>query len=172
MSKELIALIIGLSAPLIVAITGLVTWALKAKKEALTIQENNARSFKIETYNTLLEPIIGVLTFSIPEVEQQNEAKKMLSIEYRKAAFNLITFGSDEVVRSYNKLMQAFITHDSPQEVDQREFGIAMIQLLTKLMLEIRKDLYSKNTKLKLSETVEFMFNDLDDYRDRLDNQV
>lgn len=103
------ALIIALISPILITIGGLITWFFKSKREDILLAEEKTRDFKIKTYETLLEPFIVVFTFNLRENQKQKGVNKLLSLEYRKAAFNLNTFGSDEVVKSYNLLTQAFL---------------------------------------------------------------
>gem|GEM_PF-4429448 len=42
------------------------------------------------------------------------------------------------------------------------EYGNRLIALISELLLQIRKDLYTKKTNLKRSEMLEFMITDMD----------
>lgn len=58
-------LIIAISTPILLTIGGIISWAIKAKREEALITEAKSRDYKIETYKLLLEPFIATLTFTI-----------------------------------------------------------------------------------------------------------
>lgn len=163
-------IILAIASPILITVGGLVTWFIKSKKDDFLLAEEKSREFKIKTYEELLEPFITVFTFALPEKEKQIGINKLTSLEYRKAGFNLMTFGSDDVVRSYNKIMQAFFTIDS-KDKDAEEYAIIMLSLISDLLLNIRKDLYTKKTKLKRSEMLEPMINDIKKYEEIINNR-
>lgn len=164
-------LIIALISPILITIGGLISWFFKSKREDILLAEEKTRDFKIKTYETLLEPFIVVFTFTLKENQKQKGINKLLSLEYRKAAFNLTTFGSDEVVKSYNRIMQAFFNIKSEDfEDDDEEYAVIMLTHLSDLLLNIRKDLYTKKTNLKRSEMLEFMINDIEKHQFRINN--
>lgn len=164
------ALIIALISPILITIGGLITWFFKSKREDILLAEEKTRDFKIKTYETLLEPFIVVFTFTLRENQKQKGVNKLLSLEYRKAAFNLNTFGSDEVVKSYNLLTQAFFKIKREDFKDDEEYAVIMLTYLSDLLLNIRKDLYTKKTNLKRSEMLEFMINDIEKHEFRINN--
>ena len=67
----------------------------------------------------------------------------MLSLDYRKTAFQLILLGSDDVVRAHNELMQYIFSIEG-----QPDPG-ALMQRYARLLLEIRKSLGNKRTTLR-----------------------
>lgn len=164
-------LILAIASPILITIGGLITWFVKSKKDDVLLSEEKSREFKIKTYEELLEPFITVFTFALPEKEKQIGINKLTSLEYRKAGFNLMTFGSDDVVKSYNKIMQAFFTINAKDFSDDEEYAIIMLSLISDLLLNIRKDLYTKKTKLKRSEMLEPMINDIKKYEEKINNR-
>ncbi|MDP2541166.1 hypothetical protein V1T75_11635 [Tenacibaculum sp. FZY0031] len=167
-------LIITILSPILITVGGLITWFFKSKREDTLIAEEKTREFKIKTYETLLEPFITVFTFTLKENQKQKGINKLLSLEYRKAAFNLTTFGSDEVVKSYNNIMQAFFNikaEDYEDEGEGEEYAVIMLTYLSDLLLNIRKDLYTKKTDLARSEMLAFMINDIEKHKNRIDNE-
>lgn len=60
----------------------------------------------METYRNILDPIIVLLTPTATKAEKDKASSHIGSTKYKKAAFDLITFGSDETVRCYNSMMQ------------------------------------------------------------------
>jgi len=165
MEKTIILSTLG---PILITIGGLLTWFIKSKKDDLLLSEEKSRESKMKTYEELLEPFITVFTFTLTEKQKQIGIDKLKTLEYRKSSFNLMTFGSDEVVKSFNKIMQAFYTIDANQFEDDEEYALIMLTLISDLLLNIRKDLYTKKTKLKRSEMLEFMINDIQKYGERI----
>lgn len=163
------AILIAIISPILVTIGGSLTWILKAKREELLTQEEKARDFRIKTYETLLEPYIGMFTFNLPDHKKEKEIQKMGRLDYKKAAFNLTTFGSDEVVKAFNSLMQSFYHNKVDEFENKNDWGIMMLRVFSDFLLAIRRDLYSTKTKLKRSQLVEFMITDIKDYRERVD---
>ena len=163
-------LIIALLSPILITIGGLVTWFFKSKREDTLLAQERTREFKIKTYETLLEPIIIAFTFTLNEKKKTQGINKLHSLEYRKAAFNLMTFGSDEVVKSYNKIMQSFFNTNSEDFDDEEEYAVVMLTYISDLMKNIRKDLYTKKTNLKRSEFLEFMINDIEKHKERINS--
>jgi len=84
----------------------------------------------------------------------------MTSYEYRKTAFNLNLFGSDEVVRAYNALMQ----HTYEAESAEKQDPTKMMSLWGTLLLEIRKSLGNEKTKLDKLDMLRGMIKDIDEY--------
>lgn len=162
--------LLTLLSPILIFIGGLITWFIKSRRDDVLIQEEKAREFKIKTYEVLLEPFITVFTFTLSEKEKEKGIGKMKTFEYRQAGFNLITFGSDDVIISYNKIMQAFYTINYEDQQNKEEYAKLMLRYISDLLLNIRKDLYSKKTKLKRSEMLEFMMKDIKKYADVINN--
>lgn len=166
------ALIIAIISPVLITIGGLFTWFLKSKREDILLADEKTREFKLKTYESLLEPFYILFTFNLSQKEKDKGVNKMLSVEYRKAAFNLMTFGSDDVVKSYNKLMQAFFNIKSEDfQDDGNEYAVIMLSALSDLLLNIRKDIYTKRTKLKRSELLEFMITDITKHQNRINQK-
>lgn len=164
-------LLIAISGPILMTVGGLITWFFKSKREDVLLAEEKTREFKIKTYENLLEPFIIAFTFTLEEKEKDKGINKLLTPEYRKTAFNLMTFGSDEVVKSYNQIMQAFFKIKLEDFDDSEEYAVKMLSYFSDFMLNIRKDLYTKRTNLKRSEMIEFMITDIEKHRARI-NQM
>jgi hypothetical protein len=164
-------LIIALISPILLTLGGLMTWFIKSRKDDFLLAEEKSREFKIKTYEELLEPFITVFAFAIPEKDKQIGINKIKSLQYRKAGFNLMTFGSDDVVKSYNKIMQAFFSIKAEDFTDEEEYPLIMLSLISDLLLNIRKDLYKKQTELKRSEMLESMITDIKKYEDNINNR-
>lgn len=160
-------LILGISTPLLLFLTGFITWKLKSKREELLIIEEKAREHKLETYDTIMEPLITFFTFTSSKQEKEKAEKLMFSVKYKKAAFTLTTFGSKKVIRSYNNLMQSFFSIKDI-ELDMTKTLILMAYLAD-FMIAVREDLYDKKVKLKRSDMLRFMITDIENYAIPLD---
>ena len=159
--KNLITIITALGAPLLVFIGGLISWLLKNRREELKAIEERALERRIETYNKILNPFIILLSGKIIKNDSKIKQKaldEILSIDYRKAGFNLITFGSDDMVTSYNKMMQGFYNSENEDTKNT-------LKNFANFVLSIRKDVYNKNTKLKDWDMLEFMITDIEDLK-------
>jgi hypothetical protein len=157
---EFSPLIIGLGAPILVIIGGIVSWFLKSRKEELQTIEERALERRIDTYNKILDPIIVLFSSGASQKEKDKASLQITSVEYRKSAFNLITFGSDEMVNSYNNMMQSFYKNETETapELTLKKFAA--------VILSIRKDVYNKNTKLKDWDMLKFMITDIEKFTD------
>lgn len=149
-------LIISLGTPFLLGIGGLITWFLKSRKEELQAIEERALERRIETYNQILNPFIVMFSKNSNQKNKDNATKQIGSVEYRKAAFSLITFGSDEMVKAYNDMMQSFYNNDVEKDLK------GTLKKFAAFILSIRKDVYNKNTKLKDWDMLRFMITDID----------
>lgn len=158
--KEIITLITALGAPLLVFIGGLISWFFKTRKEELKAIEERALERRIETYNTLLHPLIVMFTNKSNQKITDKAILEIGSVAYRKAGFNLITFGSDDMVNAYNEMMQAFYKGEA--DVDPK----LTMKKFAAFLLSIRKDVYNKNTKLEEWDMLKFMITDIEKFID------
>ena len=158
MEKELLTLITALGAPTLIIVGGLITWILKSKKEELQAIEERALERRIETYNLILDPIIVMFSNLGNQKALDKAGVHIKSVEYKKAAFSLIAFGSDEMVNAYNNMMQGFYKNESGSnpKIIMEKFSI--------FLLSIRKDVYNKNTKLKNWDMLKFLITDIEKF--------
>lgn len=147
-------IITALVAPLLVFIGGIISWFLKTRREDLQAIVERALERRIESYNIILHPSIVMFANKSNQKEKDKAFDDIGSVLYRKAAFNLITFGSDDLVNSYNEMMQSFFKKEaeSDPKLTMKKFA--------QLLLCIRKDVYDKNTKLKEWDMLKFMITD------------
>lgn len=146
MENSTITIITALGAPMLIGLGGLITWLLKSRREELQTIEERALERRIEIYNTLLHPLIVLFASNATEKEKDKATQDIGSIQYRKAAFNLVTFGSDEMVTAYNNMMQGFYKGEaeSNPKGTMKKFAI--------FLLSIRKDVYNKIERVGYSE--------------------
>lgn len=161
--------LLALLSPILITIGGIASWLIKSRREDLIATEERARESRKEVYKILMDPFVAALTSTASQSERQKRINRLTSIEYKQAAFNLITFGSDEMIRSFNKLMD-FFYHNELDKGNKAE-TIELLRVFTDFLLSIRKDLNTNKTKLKRSESIEFMLTDIKDYREAIDKK-
>lgn len=176
---ELIGAIGNIATPiLILALTG-VGWTIKNRIERAREREDywrgleeKLRDDRIEVYNTILEPFIVILVKDegIANLkEYRNKTKEqvasdiMLSLKYRQASFRLALFGSDNVVRAFNSLMQHFFKQGVGQTPE--DGNKTTIRLLGSFLLEIRRSVGNETTDLKNYEMLEWLIKDIELFR-------
>jgi len=122
---------------------GIVSWVIKARSEDLRAIEEKLRSERRQIYKELLEPYIRLFS-DLKGKGAQESIKQINSFDYKKTSFELSLLGSDGVIKAYNDLMQYAIHTEfkSGQQTKElmRRWGV--------LLLEIRKSLGNKRTKL------------------------
>jgi len=138
---------------ILVIVGGIITWFIKAKIEELRSVEEKLRDKQRKIYVQILEPYIRLFT-DTSEQGIKKAIREITSYEYRKTAFELALFGADAVVRAYNELLQHAYKVESGQE--QRDHN-KILQIMGRFLLEIRKSLGNKRTKLKDAEMLEAM---------------
>jgi hypothetical protein len=174
--------------PVLVLILTGIGWHIKTKLEASRARDTRAeerireledklRDDRIEIYNQLLEPFFVLLTTDEifaqdPKYKGKNKAQlsigKMLTVEYRKIGFKLALLADDAVVGAYNDLMQFFYRGDY-QNLEGEELQIRTsqwIELLSQLLLEIRRSMGNANTALSNWEMVEWLLTEIDKMRE------
>ena len=146
-----------LGPPLLMALGGVITWFIKSKIEELRAIEEKLREERRNIYAQILDPYIRL--FADLKGKGPSEAlSKITSYDYRKTAFDLNLFGSDEVVRAYNNLMKYMYRVEATDNQDSTE----IIRLWGKLLLEIRKSLGNKKTKLSEFDMLRAMIKDIE----------
>lgn len=157
-SPQNINWLIALGPTLLVIVGGIITWIIKSKyEELLTIQEKLLEERRI-IYKKILDPYIQLFS-NLKNSNNVNEAtRKLTSFEYKKTAFDLNLFGSDKVVLAYNEIMQYAYKSESTGNSGSAE----ILLLWGKLLLEIRKNLGNKKTKLKEIDMLKAMIKDIE----------
>ena len=141
---------------LLMVLGGLITWFIKSRIEELRAIEEKLREERRNIYAHILDPYIRL--FADIKGKGPDEAlKRITSYDYRKTAFDLNLFGSDEVIRAFNNLMK----HTYEAEATGNQDPEKMILLWGKLLLEIRKSLGNKKTKLNEFDMLRAMIKDV-----------
>jgi len=71
--------------------------------------------------------------------------------------------------------MQTFFHSDEYKDENgeyNNEYGIRLLALISEFLLQVRKDIYTKKTKLKRSDMIEFMITDIENTRNTIDNHI
>jgi len=152
---------------MVLILTGL-GWSIRNRADRARELEEKLREDRIQIYNDILEPFIMLFTKGNPTTKNQRNksykdlgAEKVMSLEYKQAAFKLSLIGSDDVLRSYNDLMQFFYEVGNDPEGNQTASPMDMLSLFGKLLLEIRKSVGNESTDLNNFEMLEFLITDL-----------
>ncbi len=143
----------------LVVITGLLTWFLKDKSEKLKFQREKLIEEKRNNYEKILEPIIRIFAGITNKNEMAKANKQIQSYEYKKSSFQLMLFGSDNVVIAYNNFFQHLYKNESNQNPTES------LKKLGKVILEIRKDLGNDKTILKEFDMLKFMLTDIEKFK-------
>lgn len=148
----------GLAPTILMLLGGVVTWFLKSRAEELRAIQEKLREDQRKIYGQILDPYVRLFA-DIKGKGPANALKGISSYEYRKTAFDLTLFGSDEVVRAYNNLWKYTYEAENTECQDPKE----MMRLLGSLLLEIRKSLGNKDTTLTETDMFRAMIKDIDD---------
>jgi hypothetical protein len=144
---------------LLMVLGGIITWFTKSKIEELHAIQEKLREERRKTYAQILDPYIRLFS-DIKGKGPEKALEKITSYDYKKTAFDLNLFGSDEVVCAYNNLMK----HSYEVEVTGNKDPKEMMSLWGTLLLEIRKSLGNKDTKLKKFDMLRAMVKDIDKF--------
>lgn len=136
---------------------GIITWFIKSRVEELRATEERLREERRKIYALILDPYIRLFA-DLKGQGPVQAIKKITSYNYRKTAFDLNLFGSDDVVRAYNALMKHTYEAESTGKREAKE----MMHLWGSLLLEIRKSLGNKKTKLNEFDMLRGMIKDID----------
>lgn len=143
--------------PTLMILGGIITWVVKSRIEELKAIEEKLRAERIKIYIDILEPIIRLFSEIKKPGGPETAIKQLTSYEYRKTAFELSLFGSDEVVKAYSALMQQAFKYDTPKQNPYE-----MIRLWGELLMSIRKSLGNKNTQLTADDMLKGMISDIE----------
>lgn len=127
-------------------------WFLKSKIEAKNRAAEVLRNERASIYVDILTPFAQLFT-DLSKENQEAALKQAKSLENRKRTFQLVLIGSDDVVRSWNKMWRAVFTGGSPKEL-LLTFGEAL--------LAIRKGIGNKKTSLDSRDMLRWLITDID----------
>ncbi|WP_140160573.1 hypothetical protein [Algoriphagus antarcticus] len=142
---------------IIVPIFSLIIGAYYQKqRDRLLLEQETFFQKKRDNYFKVIEPIISMISNSKNSQEQGKVVSKILSNEYRKEVLSLSLYGNDEVVKAFNDMFQ--LIYDKEK---YNENVSLLIPFLGKVLLEMRKELGNKNTKIDEFQILEFLIKDI-----------
>lgn len=142
----------------LVAIVGVVFWFIQQRAVEFRAIEESLKEERRKTYATMLDPFIKIFTDN-SEKELAIVKKALTSYEHKKAAIELNLFSPDDVIRAHNDLMQHFY---NPADLPEKQRTKITADLLGKFLLEIRKSLGNKKSKLDQFDMLRSMLKDSD----------
>ena len=146
---------------LLITLGGIVSWFVKSRIEELQAIRETLNEERRKIYKELLEPYINIFVgIKNKKGSEEQAIQQITSYDYRKTAFGLNLFGSDEVIRAYNNLMQYVYKFEAGG--DQKPQPKEMMRLWGMFLLEIRKNLGNKKTKLNEIDMLRGMIKDID----------
>ena len=137
---------------------GGIAWIIRSRIEELRALEEKLHSDRRKTYEEILDPYIRLFAAIKNPSAQEGVNEQMLSLDYRKTAFQLILLGSDDVVRAHNELMQYIFSIEGLPDP-----GVLM-KRYARLLLEIRKSLGNKRTTLREVDMLRGYIKDIDSF--------
>jgi len=140
---------------LLTILGGIIAWIIKSKAEELQATEKKLRDERRKIYEQILEPYIQLFS-DLKNTEKAME--KIVSFDYKKTSFDLYLFGSDSVVKAYNQLMQYVFKNEDLKTQNPRTY----MTLWANFLLEIRKSLGNKRTKLSDIDMLKGWIKDID----------
>jgi len=168
---EYLSAIGAVATPLLVLVLTAVGWRIRHDLERRSDLEAKLREDRIEAYNQILEPFIVLLMADAAwKSDPKNKGKDknqialqtMLSLDYRRNAFNMSLVGGDNVVKAYNNLMQHVfhLSDGAGAEGASVSDPKQLIGLLGAFLLEIRRSMGNENTDLDRWEMLEWFLTD------------
>lgn len=143
--------------PIILPILSLFIGAyFQRQRDKLNIEQEAFFLKKRENYFNVISPLVLMISNGSNKTEQDKVIKMILTNEYRKEVLGLSLYGNDNVVASFNNLFQLIYNKDKLEENPS-----LIIPLLGKVLVEMRKELGNKKTKLDEFRILEFLIKDI-----------
>lgn len=145
---------------ILVVIGGIISWLLKSKYEEFRNLKEKLHEDQRQIYRKILDPYIRLFAES-KDKDTGIAHRQLLSYEFRKIAFDFNLIGSDNAILAYNKLMQHVYKSEKQEGINGKE----LMRLWGELLLEIRKSLGNKRTKLNEYDMLEGMIKDIEELK-------
>ena len=154
-----------MGAPIIVAVLGIAGLYLQARVNALRRERERLHSDRKDLYIRILEPYIRAFSQAKHSSTRKRQtdvdiAQLIQSFDYRKVSFELGFVGSDDVLRAVNEFTQYFYSLENRKESNPEASREGLVKF-GHLLLEIRKDLGNRKTKLDEYDMLEGFINDI-----------
>lgn len=153
-------------APLIVSLIAgigiVVGWFIRSKFEESRTVRQKLNEERRKTYSEILLPFISVLA-NMNSKEGASKAVQQIMKDlttFQKNRLDLVLLGSDNVVRAHNACWEYAYKVDAGENMEQR--GVTYMLLWGNLLLEIRKDVGNKDTKLNETDMLRWLIKDID----------
>ncbi len=109
-----------------------------------------------------MEPFVRLFAGIKNPKEYQKALRFLVSVDYKRTAFQFSLLGADNVVRSFNELMQYIY---SIETIEEEKFDPGrFLQLWGAFLLEIRRDVGNKKTKLGPADMLRIQITDIDKF--------
>jgi hypothetical protein len=137
-------------------------WFIRSKFEESRAVQQKLNDERRKTYSDILLPFITVLA----NINRKDGASKAVAQimtdlpKFQKNRVDLVLFGSDDVVRAHNACWEYAYKVDAGENVEER--GVTYMLLWGKLLLEIRRDVGNKDTRLNEVDMLRWLIKDID----------
>ena len=114
----------------------------------------------VRSTQIFLDPFIRMFAGIKNPKENPKALRQILSVEYKRTAFEFSLIGADDVVRSFNNFMEYVYSIDSntQQQLDPAKF----MYLWGDFLLQIRKNVGNPDTKLTSTDMLRSQIKDID----------
>lgn len=146
--------------PLVGALIGFGVWYFQSRLEALRREQERLHDDRRKVYADVLEPFVRIFAGIKNPKENQKALQHMLSVEYKRTAFEFSLIGADDVVRSFNDLMQYVYSFDA--EGKEKPDSSELMGLWGAFLLQIRRNVGNPKTKLKPADMLRSQIKDID----------
>ena len=147
---------------LVAGIGSVVGWFVRSKFEESRAIQQKLNDERRKTYSKILLPFISVLANINRKEGPSNAVEEIMKdlAKFQKNRLNLVLFGSDNVVQAHNACWVYASKFDANEKTEQR--GVTYMKLWGKLLLQIRKDVGNKDTKLDEYDMLRWLITDID----------
>ncbi len=152
----------GVAIPVLLAAGGFIAWVIRSTIEEYKDAERSLSDERRDLYKQLLAPWLeGYLGDMDDPAVVAAQDKMFASIEYKRAMFDMTLVASDEVVRIFGEMTR----HSHLMSVEDPSADAAgVIRLWARLLLEIRKSVGNKGTRLKPIDMLRPAIKDIDEH--------
>lgn len=149
--------VVGVAVPLLLALGAGIAWLFRNQVEERRAAEERLSADRRQVYKRLLVPYVRIFTHRGGKGAAK-ALEEMLSFEYRTVAFDFMLVASDEAAQAYNALMQ--YTFKAGDKASERPWE--MMLLWGQLLVEIRRSLGNKASKLTNVDMLRFLIKDIE----------
>ena len=146
--------------PIAAALVGFAVWYVQSSIATIRQEQARLHDDRREVYANILDPFIRMFAGIKNPKENPKALRQILSVEYKRTAFEFSLIGADDVVRSFNNFMEYVYSIDSntQQQLDPAKF----MYLWGDFLLQIRKNVGNPDTKLTSTDMLRSQIKDID----------